>query len=92
MNTLVALTSTAVDLRVPTKLALDTPPLCCCLRVLCDAWLRPFALTGSPQLQRPYFWNQFNSASQSCWYCNILPRVLPSLVFQSIANRTLPMR
>ena len=52
MNTLVALTSTAIDLRVPTKLSLDAPRLCCSLRILCDAWLQPFALTGSPQLQR----------------------------------------
>jgi hypothetical protein len=36
MNTLVALTSTAVNPRVPTKLSLDAPRLCCSLGVLCD--------------------------------------------------------
>jgi hypothetical protein len=92
MNTLVALTSTAIDLRVPTKLSLDAPRLCCSVRVLCDAWLQPFALTSWPQLQRPCFWNQLNPAYQSCCSCNTLPRVLALLVFQPIAHCTLPMR
>ena len=91
MNTLVALTSTAVDLRAPTKLSLDAPGHAA-LFVSSDAWLQPFALTGSPQLQRPYFWNQFNPASQSCYYCNKLSGVPPLLVFQPIAHCTLPMR
>jgi hypothetical protein len=59
MNTLVALTSTAIDLRVPTKLSLDAPPA----MLLSSCPLRRLApvirLTGSPHLQHPYFWNQF---------------------------------
>jgi hypothetical protein len=45
MNTLVALSSTAIDSCVPTKLSLDALELFCC-RVLSEAWLTIIGVTG----------------------------------------------
>ena len=62
MSTLLALISTAVDSCVPAKLSLDALGLCCCLRVVCEAWLRPSGVTCAPLLQRPYSARTFGTS------------------------------
>jgi hypothetical protein len=92
MNTLVALTSTAVDLCVPTKLSLDAPGLC-----------PLFVSSGTPgsghfayRLATNYTTATFGTSSilllKAAATATHSLEVPPLQVFQPIAYCTLPMR
>jgi hypothetical protein len=92
MNTLLALIQhRSRFMRSDKTLSLDALGLCCCLRVVCEAWLLASAVSGTAQLQLSSFGTSsilLLEAAATAIYASEIP---PCRRLHPIAHGTFPI-